>query len=162
MKNFINPEDRAIELLLSSFYAFLVGGFFVFSIGIIIPISFGLASYVMGMFFSILVIFLGVALFRKADYAAGELKKKSSILVFFFALAVGLITSSINRPDIDDSVYTPKAVFYTENSSSLVDNSITWVAGVPSEASSFVFQYYEVLQASLSWLFGVHFLTIYH
>lgn len=162
MKIVVNPEDRTIELLLASFYVFLVAGFVVFSIGIKTPISFGSASNIIGVVFILLVIFWGSILSRKENYVAGALKQKSSILMFLSAITTGLITSSINRPDIDDSVYAPKAVFYTENPSDLVNNSITWIAGIPTEANSFVFQYYEVLQASLSWLLGVHFLTLYH
>lgn len=162
MKIVVNPEDRTIELLLASFYVFLAAGFLVFSIGIKIPIAFGSASNIIGAVFILLLIFWATILFRKENYVVGALKQKSAILIFLSALTTGLITSSINRPDIDDSVYAPKAVFYTENPSALINNSITWVAGIPTDANSFVFQYYEVLQASLSSLLGVHFLTIYH
>ncbi|UZE19672.1 DUF6077 domain-containing protein [Pseudomonas sp. B21-054] len=162
MKIVVNPEDRTIELLLAYFYVFLAAGFFVFSIGIKTSIAFGTASNIIGIVFILLLILGGSILLRKGNYVVSALKQKNSILVFLSALTTGLITSSINRPDIDDSVYAPKAVFYTENPSALIDNSITWIAGIPTEANSFVFQYYEVLQASLSSLLGVHFLTIYH
>ncbi|SFA70446.1 hypothetical protein SAMN03159488_00079 [Pseudomonas sp. NFIX10] len=162
MKIIVNPEDKTIELMLTSFYVFLAAGFFVFSIGAKIPISFGLASNILGAVFILLAVVWGLIFSHKESYVASALKQKSSILIFFCALTTGIITSSINRPDIDDSVYAPKAVFYTENPSSLINNSITWVAGIPTEANSFVFQYYEVLQASSSWLLGVHFLTAYH
>jgi hypothetical protein len=161
MKTFINPEGRAIELLLLYFYIFLVTGFVVFSIGQASPITFRSASYVLGM--ALVVMFLlGTIFYRKDSDLVGALKQKSLINVFLSALLTGLITSSINRPDIDDSVYAPKAVFYTENPDALISKSITWVAGIPIEANSFVFQYYEMLQASLAWIFGVHYLTLYH
>src|SRR5690606_15884514 len=45
------------------------------------------------------------------------------ILVLVVSLAGALLASSINRPDIDDSIYVPKAVFYMENPGSELNRS---------------------------------------
>ena len=76
--------------------------------------------------------------------------------------AGGLLSASINRPDIDDSVYAPKAVFYSEHPSQQLNNTITWISGLPANATSIYFQYYETAQASLAHSFGLRFLDLYH
>lgn len=162
MKKFPHPEDRAIELLLASFYFLLVTAFLVFSIGLRTSITFRSASCFVGAVAVMTVIFFGTILVKERNAIENSLKQRHVVFVFLLALMAGILASSVNRPDIDDSVYTPKAVFYTENPDEIIDNSITWVAGLPAEANSFVFQYYETMQASLSWIFGVHFLVVYH
>lgn len=162
MKIFLHPEDRAIELLLASFYFLLAAAFLVFSVGLEISISFRSASYFVGSAAVMMVIFVGAILVKERNAVANSLRQRHVVFVFLVALIAGILASSINRPDIDDSVYAPKAVFYTENPDEIIDNSITWIAGLPVEANSFVFQYYEMMQASLSWIFGVHFLVVYH
>jgi len=156
-------EDRLIERLLSFFYIFLAGGFVVFSLGREMHATFRSASYVLAAFLIISLIFYAVISIYKKNYGKGvSSHHRAQILLVVLSIAAGLLTASINRPDIDDSVYAPKAVFYTENPDSLLSNSITWVAGLPQHANSFVFQYYETLQASLAWIFGANFLAIYH
>lgn len=162
MKIFLRPEDRAIELLLASFFFLLTAAFLVFSVGVEISATFRTASYFIGVTVVVAVIFLSAILMKKRSAIADCLQQRHVVFVFLLALMVGVLTSSINRPDIDDSVYAPKAVFYTENPDQILDNSITWIAGLPAGANSFVFQYYETMQASLSWIFGVHFLVFYH
>jgi hypothetical protein len=83
----------------------------------------------------------------------------SALLVFG---AGGLLSASINRPDIDDSIYVPKAVFYLEHPDQELNHTITWIAGLPARAASIYFQYYETAQASLAHVFGLRFLDLYY
>jgi hypothetical protein len=83
-------------------------------------------------------------------------------LVLLVSLAGALLASSINRPDIDDSIYVPKAVFYMENPDSELNRSMNWVAGLPKNTSSGIFQYYEITQAALAYKLNIHFLDLYH
>src|SRR3546814_675565 len=78
------------------------------------------------------------------------------------ASAGGFLAASINRPDIDDSIYVPKAVFYLANPDRPLDLTITWLAGLPRPVEALDLQYYETIQAALAKLFGVHFLSVYH
>ncbi|MGH9879116.1 MAG: DUF6077 domain-containing protein, partial [Nitrososphaerales archaeon] len=84
------------------------------------------------------------------------------ILALLISLASGLLATSINRPDIDDSIYVPKAVFYIENPDSELNKSMNWVAGLPKTTSSGIFQYYEITQAALAFKLNIHFLDLYH
>ncbi|WLA08201.1 DUF6077 domain-containing protein [Xanthomonas translucens] len=78
------------------------------------------------------------------------------------ALAGGWLAMSINRPDIDDSIYVPKAVYYVEHPDAPIDTSVNWLAGLERTPNSGVFPYYELTQAALSWLGGVPYLAVYH
>lgn len=160
MKSVVDPESRIIELLLASFYILLLSSLLVFSIGMRFSVSFRSASYMIGTVTVTVAIVCAALLHKEIGFA--QLRRRSLTSVFLCALATGVVTASINRPDIDDSVYAPKAVFYTENPDALVGNTLTWIAGIPADAKSFVFPYYETLQASLAWLCNVHFLTFYH
>lgn len=157
-----NPKNLTIEKMLSFFYISLAAGFILFSLGKELHATFSGASYALVAFIIFQFIYYAVILINKKKDKENQDSNLSQILLVAFSTITGLVTASINRPDIDDSVYAPKAVFYTENPDSLLSNSITWMAGLPQGANSFVFQYYEVLQASLAWIFGVKFLTIYH
>lgn len=157
-----SPEDPIIEKLLTCFYLFLGAGFVIFSSGKQLAISFYSAAYLIGAALLIVIVWILSSIYRENKCQPGLYKKLSLVSILIPACVTGLVSSSINRPDIDDSVYAPKAVFYTEAPHSILDQSIIWIAGIPEEARSFVFQYYETLQAALAWLFGAHFLTVYH
>ncbi|WP_231104144.1 DUF6077 domain-containing protein [Xanthomonas graminis] len=78
------------------------------------------------------------------------------------ALAGGWLAMSINRPDIDDSIYVPKAVYYVAHPDAPIDTSVNWLAGLERTPNSGVFPYYELTQAALAWLGGVPYLAVYH
>lgn len=82
--------------------------------------------------------------------------------VLLLCTATGFLASSINRPNIDDSVYATKAVFYRENPDQPLDKSINWIVGLPATAEVPAFQYYETIQASLAYLFDLPYLDLYH
>lgn len=164
MTNDINPPsgviERIIEVLLAAFYIVLLSSIAVYSAGTRLSLSFRSASYAIGAV--VVLVAVICALLLRKDIAKLQGKQKDLVLVCLCALGCAVVTASINRPDIDDSVYAPKAVFYTENPDAVLGNSLTWIAGLPADAKSFVFPYYETLQASLAWLCHVHFLDLYH
>lgn len=82
--------------------------------------------------------------------------------VLALALAGGWLAMSINRPDIDDSIYVPKAVYYIAHPDAPVDTGVNWLAGLERTPQSGVFPYYELTQAALSWLGGRPYLDVYH
>lgn len=85
-----------------------------------------------------------------------------AVCVLLLSTATGFLATSINRPNIDDSVYATKAVFYRENPDQPLDKRINWIVGLPTSAEVPAFQYYETIQASLSYLFNVPYLELYH
>ncbi len=99
-------------------------------------------------------------IFRSGNKSGGD--SLFVILVLLVSLAGGLLAASINRPDIDDSIYVPKAVFYIENPGSALDKTMNWVAGLPKTPSSGIFQHYEIMQAALAYKLNIHFLDLYH
>jgi hypothetical protein len=85
-----------------------------------------------------------------------------ALSAFLVASAAGFIAASINRPDVDDSIYVPKAIAYLENPDQVLDRTITWLAGLSGDPVSVFFYHYEIVQASLAGFFGLHFLDLYH
>jgi hypothetical protein len=76
---------------------------------------------------------------------------------------LGAATSAwINRPDGDDAIYAPKAVFYTEHSDAPVDGSISWIAADFQLPESGQLPYYELTQAAFAWALSTPFLEVYH
>jgi hypothetical protein len=78
------------------------------------------------------------------------------------SLLGAMLSIFINRPDLDDSIYVPKAVFYTENPGALIDKSVTWIAVPDNLPISGVFPYYELSQAVFSLIFKRSYLDFYH
>jgi hypothetical protein len=74
----------------------------------------------------------------------------------------GFLACSINRPNIDDSVYATKAVYYRDNPNHALDKTVNWIVGLPATAELPAFQYYETTQAALAYLFGLPYLSLYH
>jgi hypothetical protein len=85
-----------------------------------------------------------------------------SACALLFCAATGFLASSINRPNIDDSVYATKAVFYLENPDQQLDKAINWIAGLPTTTEVPAFQYYETIQAAVAYLFSLSYLDLYH
>jgi hypothetical protein len=82
--------------------------------------------------------------------------------VLLLCTATGFLATSINRPNIDDSVYATKAVFYRENPDQALNKTINWIVGLPITAEVPAFQYYETIQAAVAYLFNVPYLGLYH
>jgi hypothetical protein len=162
MQNVNHTENFAIEGLLKIFFTSLAAALIVFSLGKYIGVTFRSASYLLVAFFMVQIIIFSLNKFNQIKDGSAAKKNPENIFLIFLSVATGLITASINRPDIDDSVYAPKAVFFTENPDSQLSDSITWIEGLPEGSDSFVFQYYEIFQASFAWFFGVKFLAVYH
>lgn len=85
---------------------------------------------------------------------------------FLLLLTIGLMGAAtslaINRPDADDAIYTPKAVFYTEHPDHPIDRSITWIASDTALPESGQLPYYELTQAVFAWITASPFLNVYY
>jgi len=102
---------------------------------------------------------------RSLNQAVGFRVKENGWLLGLTLLACllgSLVSSAINRPDADDSIYLPKPVFYIENPHATLDQRVNWIAALPSVAKSGVFHYYEAIQAALAVEFDIPFLDVYY
>lgn len=160
---FDKPATAVLELPLLYFIFFLALSTLCLMVALRFSLRFSTASF--SVIFSLLLAFLPLC------YRIRQLLKEKSgeridhilpIFVLIVSLAGGWLAASINRPDIDDSIYAPKAVYYTENIDSELSKSLTWIAGLPQTAFTGIFQYYETIQAALATRLHVPFLCIYH
>lgn len=84
------------------------------------------------------------------------------IAVVGLSMLYSLFGASINRPDIDDSIYVSKALYFLDHPYTNLDLMISWIAAVPHEIKVIDLHYYEMTQAAIALRTGLHFLTIYH
>lgn len=160
---FLEPTRSLLEVPLISFGVFLGVSTLVLMLGLHWSITFATISlWIVGALALSLVI--GMLWWKKGEKFRGQeiVDRKLIFAVFTLSLLCGLLTLLVNRPDSDDSVYVPKAVFYVENPSAQLDMGVNWIAGLDSVPSAGLFQYYETAQASISYLLGVEFLAVYH
>ena len=151
-------NNYILEEIIKSFFILLFSSYFIFNTGEFLELTLKSAAY--GLL--IVIILQSAWLVRIILLNYSNIKIKQLISIVALSILTGIITCSINRPDIDDSVYASKAVFYVENPDSTLDKSITWIAGTKSKINSFDFQYYETTQSALAYLLGVKYLSVYH
>jgi hypothetical protein len=159
-----NPHAaRILEAPLVGFVAFLFLSAAALMVAIRRSASFSatIPWIVLSLFFSLALAVL-VTLPTWRNRQAHEINWSFLALTFLFASATGMLTSSINRSDLDDSVYVPKAVYYMENPSAILNYDISWIYGIYPTPKSVVFQYYETMQAVLSSVLNVDLLFVYH
>jgi hypothetical protein len=162
-KNFTDCTMAALSLALVYFIYFIALSTLVLMIGRYFSAKFSVVSIwvVVSLFIACIPLWLHVR-----EILSGERKERIDGFYALSALLVssagGLTSASINRPDVDDSIYVPKAVFYLENQNQELDKTITWLAELSSSPMSLFFYYYEIIQASLASFFGLHFLDLYH
>lgn len=152
-----------LELPALCFLMFLATSTFIMVAGLLLSLSFAFASRLIVVATSASVawcVFRFVALAR----VQGSSSKVTLpvVMALLAALLTGVLAASINRPDMDDSVYAAKPVYYMEHPERPLDQGVTWLAGLPDEPHSIVFQYYETAQAALAWSLSVEFLSLYH
>lgn len=162
----INFNERAraiLELPLIYFISFSA----LSTTSLMVGLKFSARFSTMSAWIVALLFIAGVPLWRrlkdifKSGNTSGD-DRLFVILVLAVSLAGAFLASSINRPDIDDSIYVPKAVFYMENPDSELNRSVNWIAGLPKTTPSGIFQYYEITQAALAHRLNIHFLDLYH
>lgn len=161
--SFGDATVRLLELPLILFSYFLALSAIVLRIGVNVSMSFETASWWIlgGLVVSIALLTPNlVRISRQQGTVSFD---------YFFLIATSAISAvsaflavAINRPDIDDSIYASKAVFYVANPQSPLDRTITWIADLPGPVQALDLQYYETTQAAVAWLLGAHFLQVYH
>jgi hypothetical protein len=160
----VNERARAIlELPLIYFISFSV----LSTMSLMVGLKFSVKFSTMSSWIFFLLFVAGIPLwhrlkdiFKSGNKSSGD--RLFVILVLLVSLAGALLATSINRPDIDDSIYVPKSVFYMENPDSELNMLMNWVAGLPKTTSTGIFQYYEITQAALAFKLNIHFLDLYH
>jgi len=154
---------RVLQCLLFSFAGFLAVAAIVLRIGVAahseflivaIPIVI-LAVVFAGYFLATLVACLRHSADRRGDLSF----LATAVVLGMLGLCLAL---AINRPDDDDSIYVPKAVFYTEQPHAPLDDRVQWVASANTPLSMAVFPYYELTQAAFSAVFATNYLDVYH
>lgn len=152
-----------LELPVLGFLMFLASSTVILVGGLLLSLSFALAAKMIVAATMIIAVWVSFAVVR-----ATFLERRGSIVTWpiaatlLAALLTGVLAVSIDRPDMDDSVYAAKAVYYMEHSERSLDQAVTWIAGLPDEPHSIVFQYYETAQAALAWCLNTEYLSLYH
>jgi Family of unknown function (DUF6077) len=160
---FDQPIIGILESILISFVFFLAISTILLMIGLVFAIAF----YKIALFIclSAFVTIIPV-LFAAKKYAASDTHKRADsyclVGLLLISLCGAILSASINRPDMDDSIYVPKAVFYAENPDSVIDKSVNWIAFPDKLPTTGVFQYYEITQAAFASVLDRGYLNFYH
>lgn len=110
-----------------------------------------------------LVWFIGRRLAGRAGGRPGGSGRWSTRVVLVVTCGAGaLIALILNRPDVDDLAYVPKALFYAENPRAVVDLGVHWLHGDGHVLRTGRLQYYELTQAMFAVFLGGHYLVYYH
>jgi hypothetical protein len=163
VNSFNDPTIAALSLGLIYFIYFIA----LTAVGLMVGVRFSAKFSSVSVWVAASLLIAGAAIWPHVKELLGDRRRQKidgwfvvSALVVFGA--GGLLSASINRPDIDDSIYAPKAVSYLEHPSQRLNEAITWISGLPANSTSIYFQYYETVQASLAHIFVLHFLDLYH
>jgi hypothetical protein len=162
-QNFEGSENELLEIPLVYFIYFLALSTIVLMIGLQASARFSTVSFfiVGALVAAAIPLLFSIRTLIKSG-KINEINIRFIILSLLVFIGAGVMSASINRPDIDDSIYAPKAVFYTEHKSEVLNKTVSWLAGLPDKPLSIVFNYYEIIQASLASFFGMRFLDLYH
>lgn len=163
INSFNDPTIAALSLGLIYFMYFIA----LAAVGMMLGVQFSAKFSSVSVWVAASLLIAGAAIWPLArelltDKRRQEIDRRFVASALFICGAGGLLSASINRPDIDDSIYAPKAVFYLEHPGQQLNNTITWIYGLPANSTSIYFQYYETVQASLAHIFGLHFLDLYY
>jgi hypothetical protein len=161
--DFKRLTNKIIEIPLAAFIFFIASSTIILMVALHFEIKFSTASVAIAL--AALLITIG-SIVRGSVLLKNNKAEKSEknilLLAAAGALITGLLATSINRPDFDDSIYAAKPVFYLENPQTPINMEVLSIAGLPNESRSIVFQYYEVAQASIAWALGIEYLDVYH
>ncbi|WP_426150141.1 hypothetical protein [Pseudomonas sp. DC3000-4b1] len=154
-------EYTLLQLPVVAFLLFLGISTIVLVSGLLLSFSFALAAKLISAVAVAIFIWWAIKTIRLVRQRGASITGPVIAALLAAALS-GVLASSIQRPDIDDSVYAPKPVYYTEHPDRQLDQGVTWLAGLAEEPHSIVFQYYETAQAALAWTTHIEFLSLYH
>jgi len=158
------PTTRVAESLLISFITFIAISTLFLMIGLYFKAKFLLIAWII-LLIAILasVSIVSVAIFKSIElnkWKRTDVYSLSGVLIV--SLCGAILSTSINRPDVDDSIYAPNAVFYTENPGAPIEKSVNWIASPDKTPSEGLLQYYELSQAVFSSILGINYLDVYH
>ena len=158
-----DPLLRGLEQLLATFFVILAASVVVLSIGEQFGVPFRqVAAAIVGLT-GLAVLFSGYRLMPGRTPSTSSPGTRRQVMILLALCLLGAATSSgINRPDGDDAIYTPKAVFYTEHPDTPIDRHINWIAADYPLPDSGQLPYYELTQAALAWALTVPYLDVYH
>ncbi len=147
---------------LVGFAAFLALSTLVLMVSQTMALTFSTACYGIGLAAALTVTAMTVQIGRQVKRLQTNGQRRQLAGAFILAMLAGLIAMSINRPDIDDSIYVPKSLFYLEHPDAPINSQVTWLAAMEQRPISGVFPYYELSQAALAHLTGRPYLDLYH
>nr|WP_228739786.1 DUF6077 domain-containing protein [Xanthomonas euvesicatoria] len=147
---------------LASFAAFLALSTLVLMVCHARALTFSTACYGIGLAAALTVTAMTVQIWRQVMRLENGGQRWHLAGALTLAMLSGLMAMSINRPDVDDSIYVPKSLFYLEHPDAQIDSQVTWLAAVEQRPISGVFPYYELSQAALAHLTGRPYLDLYH
>lgn len=159
---FAQPLTKILDLTLLSFILFIAASTILLMIGLLLSSKFSVIASL--IFLSAILIGASIVYAAIKSSIFTKLKGNQYCLwgILILSLSGAILSISINRPDIDDSIYVPKAVFYTENPKALIDKSVTWIAVPDNLPTTGVFPYYELSQAAFSLILEKKYLDFYH
>lgn len=154
---------RVIEYFLISFILFIAISTGVLMAGLYFEAKFSSIAFLI-LSSSIVIVF--VMIFRVIKTIKTDKLRKTEVYILLGVVLVSLfgsvLSTSINRPDVDDSIYVPKAIFYADNPGAIIDKSVHWLVTPDEVPVSGLLQYYELSQAAFSSIFNLNYLDIYH
>lgn len=156
-------NQTLLELPVLCFLMFLFTSTAILVAGLLLSLSFGSIAKTISTTTLVVIGWYTVKFVRVAPQRNGtSMSGWPAAVTLVAALLTGVLAASINRPDMDDSIYAAKPVYYMEHQDRQLDQAVTWLAGLRSEPHSIVFQYYETAQAALAWSLNSPYLAIYH
>ena len=156
-------EIKILEALLLLFFFTLALSTLVFRIGSVVNVQFLILSKLIVSAISLfLVLIIRRFILTKSFINVTKCEWIRSACILMIVIAGAVLAIVINRPDLDDSVYVPKALYYAENPKQLINYNVTWLSMDVRELKSGVLPNYELLQSALCVIFGGHFLFYYH
>ena len=161
---FDNADLKIFEFLIETYMFFLALSVLCLLYGLKVSLQFSTTVFV--ICFNLPLAIAIVFFMRQKAHGAPKLlcvrDRWSIIAVITLAVIAGLIAASINRPDIDDSEYLPKAVYFISHPHALLDSNEYYIASSNGTTRSLVFHYYETIQASLASMLDINLLSLYH
>ncbi|WP_232372159.1 DUF6077 domain-containing protein [Xanthomonas hydrangeae] len=147
---------------LAGFAAFLALSTLVLMVCHGMAMTFSTACFGVGLTAALTVTAMTVQICRQVKRLRNNAQRWHLAAALTLAMLSGVMAMSINRPDVDDSIYVPKSLFYLEHPDAPINSQVTWLAAVEQRPVSGVFPYYELSQAALAHLIGRPYLDLYH
>ncbi|MCS3846125.1 hypothetical protein GGR70_001060 [Xanthomonas campestris] len=154
--------NEILATCLEGFFSFLALCAVLLMVAQAVALAFSTTAICIGLIAGLCLAATVVRIVRQLAYVRTSAQRWYLAGALILGTLSGVLATSINRPDIDDSIYVPKPVFYLEHPQEPIDSQVTWLAAVDQRPISGVFPYYELTQAGLARLTGLPYLATYH